>query len=50
MLFVPGDRLGTTATVTLVPLPSADQVSPPRSFSVLLADGLSMDPSATTTW
>ena len=39
---IPSDRLGTTASMALVPLPSADQVSPPRSFSVVLADGLSV--------
>ena len=40
MLTVPSDRLGSAATMTLAPLPPADQVSPPRSFPVVLADGL----------
>jgi len=42
-LSVPSDRLGSAATMTLAPLPPADQVSPPRSFSVELADGLQKD-------
>ncbi len=43
MLTVPSDRLGSAATMTLDPLPPADQVSPPRSFSVPLVDGLQVN-------
>jgi hypothetical protein len=39
-LTVPSDRLGSAATMVLAPLPPADQVSPPHSFSVALMDGL----------
>jgi hypothetical protein len=42
-LTVPNDRLGSMATLTLVPLPPADQVSPPRSFSAALANVLSVN-------
>jgi hypothetical protein len=39
-LTVPNDRLSSTATLALVPLPPADQVSPPRSFSAVLANDI----------
>ena len=38
-LTVPMDRLGSTTTMNLVPLPPADQQSAPHSFSVPLVDG-----------
>jgi hypothetical protein len=42
-LTVPMDRLGSVTTMSLVPLPPADQQSPPHSFSVMLVDGLQLD-------
>jgi len=39
-LNVPSDRLGSPATVALVPLSPADQTNPPHSFSVALASSL----------
>jgi hypothetical protein len=38
-LTVPMDRLGSTTTLNLVPLPPADQQNAPHSFSVPLVDG-----------
>ena len=37
------DRLGSTTTLTLVPLPPANQQSAPHSFSRPLMDGLQLD-------
>jgi hypothetical protein len=42
-LTVPMDRLESVTTMSLVPLPPADQQSPPHSFSVMLVDGLQLD-------
>lgn len=42
-LTVPGDRLNSMGTLALVPLPPADQVSAPHSFSAVLASTLSLN-------
>ena len=42
-LTLPSDRLNSAATLALVPLPPADQTSPPRTFSVPLANDVALN-------